>query len=449
MEDSICYELSPSQDVSYLQCKYTLFKRVINILSSITVSEAVDFDLMQKAFDLVVERNDCLRIQFFKSKGKLMQYFRKSVPATKIRRLKFATKEEQDAFINKTRLKPIKYLKGVVIEPYFIETYDKKNMIFFKVCHLILDVYGINVIYKDLLAVYQALKNGTELPEQPASFEEIVKADIQRGHNPRQEAKDLEFFTNLFYDNPEPFYAGLHGPDNAIWQKKLKQNHRGMKMFFIQNDTEAFRHSIDAELVLSIIEYCKAKNISLSNFLFYACTLTAARLNNNTRVMLPLCLYNCRTTVDEKSTAGSKVQSAAQHVFMNYKATFEENLQEFSDNQLKIYRHVGFSDRAFESLLHKMYRSSQLETYYSLTYSFVPLEKPEDIEFNMYTNGKGALPAYLIQFFDVKTNEIHMAYDVQTKITSGEQVKDFHEKYVHVLRQVVENPQVKLSEIAL
>ena len=67
----------------------------------------------------------------------------------------------------------------------------------------------------------------------------------------------------------------------------------------------------------------------------------------------------------------------------------------------------------------------------------------------MYTNGKGALPAYLIQFFDIKTNEIHMAYDVQTKITSGEQIKDFHEKYVHVLRQVVENPQVKLSEIAL
>ena len=66
MTEKQIYELTPAQDVPYLQCKYTLFKRVINILSSISLSEDIDFDVMKDAFNLVVERNDCLRIKFFK-----------------------------------------------------------------------------------------------------------------------------------------------------------------------------------------------------------------------------------------------------------------------------------------------------------------------------------------------------------------------------------------------
>ena len=100
-EEKICYELSPSQDVSYLQCRYTLFKRVINILTSISLSEDVDFELMEKAFNRVVERNDCLRIKFFKQKGKLMQYFEDERPYQKIPVVKYDTKEQFDAFIAK------------------------------------------------------------------------------------------------------------------------------------------------------------------------------------------------------------------------------------------------------------------------------------------------------------------------------------------------------------
>ena len=108
MTDKSCYNLSLSQDVAYMQCKYSLYKRVINILSSITIDEEVDFELMDQAFKLLVERNDCLRIRFFKKRGNLMQYFAdtgknpKKVPV-----LSFETKEQQDAFIDKVRKKAI------------------------------------------------------------------------------------------------------------------------------------------------------------------------------------------------------------------------------------------------------------------------------------------------------------------------------------------------------
>ena len=443
------YTLSPSQDVSYLQCKYSLFKRVINILSSITFTEEVDFDVMNQAYKLLVQRNDCLRTKFFKKKGQLLQYFDDYTEPKDVKVLSFETEEQQANFIDKVRKSPIKYLNGVVIEPYFIKTFDNRSMVFFKVCHLILDTYGINVIYRDLIAIYEALKNGTELPEAPASFEEVVKKDLEKSSNQDMTEKHLEYFTNLLTENAEPYYAGIHGPDQPFWQKQVAKHNRTMPMFIVNNDTQAYRYKIDRDIVEKVLSYCQENKFSPANLLFYASTLTLSKLNGNVKNMLPLCLYNCRVSAQEKSCAGSKVQSAACYTKFNYSESFEENLKAFSAEQLKLYRHVRFSDREFESLVHTVYRSSLFSSYYSLTYSLIPFDIPDGVEFNMYTNGKGALTAYVVQFLNARTMEIDMAYDVQTKITNEEDVRIYHSLYLNVLRQILDNPQIKIADINL
>ena len=89
------YDLNPSQEVSRLQTKYTLFKRVINILFSTTSDKPLDWKLMEKAYNKVVERNDCLRIRFVKKDKKLMQYFEKQPPKATVPVLTFKTKEDK------------------------------------------------------------------------------------------------------------------------------------------------------------------------------------------------------------------------------------------------------------------------------------------------------------------------------------------------------------------
>ena len=112
--DNKLYELTPSQEVICLQTKYTLFKRVVNILFSATTDKALDFNIMRKAFNLLVERNDSLRIRFIKKDKKLMQYFLDEYKYENIEVIKFNSKEEQESWINKKRKKAIKYLNGVV-----------------------------------------------------------------------------------------------------------------------------------------------------------------------------------------------------------------------------------------------------------------------------------------------------------------------------------------------
>ncbi|MBQ9790263.1 MAG: hypothetical protein IJW24_01555, partial [Clostridia bacterium] len=290
------YELTSGQEVVNLQAMLSIHKNVVNIMSSLTLDEDIDFELLKKAFNLVVERNDCLRIKFFKKGGKLVQIFEDERTIKDIPVLKFETEKEQMAFINKNTKKAIAYKKGVVIEPWFIKTFDNKSMVLMKVCHLVLDVYGINIIYKDLFDVYNTLKEGKELPEAPTSFEKMMQADLKKKHDPDYNQKNKEFFTEYFTSRENPYYAGVHGEKNPIWQKQLKKNRHAMKLFLFNNQTQGYAHDIEKPLVDKVMAYCAETKQSPANFLFYALSITASMMNGKVKNMLPMELCNCRGT---------------------------------------------------------------------------------------------------------------------------------------------------------
>lgn len=449
MENIKYYELNPSQEVVKLQCQYSLFKRVINIVSSATTTKKVDIHIMTKALNKLIERNDCLRLRFVKKDGKLMQYFLpyEEIEHQMVPHIKFSTPKQQEAFFEKIRKKPIDYMNGVVFEPYFCQTFDNKFMIVLKVCHLILDIYGLNNIYKDLFDVYQALIEDKELPPQPESFEKVVIKDLALKNNQEIKDRNTEFFTKYLTEREKPYYAGIHGPDEPVLKKQLAKNRHTSKMFFINNDTESYFHSIDKAIVSKAIEYCKEKHCSLANFFFYTLSVCCSKLNNDVKNMIPIELCNCRGTAVEKKTAGTKAQSIACYTVVEKEKTFEENFLAFSNEQSNLYRYIGFSDQEFQMLLHKIYKEPIMNTFYSMAFSFIPIQKSKDFDIQVYSNGKCALPAYLALMWDIESNNIDMLYDCYTKTHKKEDIDKFHKTYLSILNQVLQNSQIKIKDI--
>ena len=350
-------------------------------------------------------------------------------------------------FIEKKTKSAIAFKKGVVAEPWFIKTFDGKSMVLMKVCHLVLDVYGINIIYKDLFDVYNALKEGKELPPAPTSFEEMIKADLKKKHDPDYNKKNLEFFTDYFKTRENPYYAGVHGEENPIWQKQLKKGRHAMKLFLFNNQTQGYAHDINKELVDKVMAYCAETKQSPANYLFYALSITASKMNGNIKNMLPMELCNCRGTVSTKKGAGTKAQSVLCYTTVEQEKTFKESFDKFSNDQNILYRHIGFRDMDVQKLLHEIYKSSFLEIYYGIAFSFIPVMFPEGSKFMVYSNGSGALPCYIAQLYDVKEGNIKMAYDAQTKIINEEDIKVFHNNYLSVLEQVTANPDIRIEDI--
>ena len=69
------------------------------------------------------------------------------------------------------------------------------------------------------------------------------------------------------------------------------------------------------------------------------------------------------------------------------------------------------------------------------------------LHLNIYSNGKGALPAYIALMHNVKTNEIYANYDVQTQMCSPEQLIEFQNIYMNVVETVLNNPEKALKDL--
>lgn len=448
LTDKTIYDLSYSQFASYTQLLYTPFKCVINILISAETDKKLDFDIMKQAFNKIVERNDCLRMRFFMDKKELKQYFIPEDKFENIPVLTFKTKAEQEKFLKKTSKPAIKFLKGKVVEPYFINTYDGKSMILLKVCHLILDLYGLNIIFNDLFAVYDALKNNTPLPTAPGSFEEVLQKDLAVKHNDIATEKIYNYFENLYNSSPRPSYVGIHGNYSKVWLKQKKAGKYYMKRFIINNQTKGYAKEVSPEYVIPAIEYCKSHNTTISNFFFYCYCLALSKINDDTRYILPIELCNCRGTLKEKQCGGTKVLSIkGSHMNIDGEKTFAESVVECGKMQSYLYRYMSFKDIDMAQLLNKCYGLPFLGSVYPAIYSFVPYCPPDNVNFKVYSNGRFSEAAYIAVMYNEKDNCCTVNYDCQKKVTSDESIAAFHNAYLQIIKQVVENQDILIKDI--
>ena len=169
------YGLSYSQEIIDLQTKYALFKRVVNILFSITFDEGYNPQIMRKALDLLYQRNDCLRLRFVKEGKQTKQYFEPEAHPGEIETKAFSTVSSFEDFMRQFRKKGLDMFKGECMQVVFATNPSGKQMLICKVNHFVADTYGIGVLVGDLCAIYDALAGGKELPPEPGRFEDIIR----------------------------------------------------------------------------------------------------------------------------------------------------------------------------------------------------------------------------------------------------------------------------------
>ena len=445
MENKELYDLTASQKVIKLQFDHTLFKWVANILISETKEKEFDYEIMKKAINILVERNDCLRIHFVKQGKVLKQYFEDKKVIEDIPCLKFETKEEQDKFFNTTRKKVAKYLKGEVFIPHFIKTYDGKNMIFFKVSHFVVDMYGLYFLFDDLFKIYDALVNGTELPKEPRKFEDLIKHELTTAVNKDDEHE--AYYKNIFQTREEPTFLSFDGGKNKYCSARAKKGIRSGKFFLLRNDTDGFESSVSKDVTSKIMEYCEREKLSPANVLLYSLCVALSKINNDAKNLIPLELCNMRGTLAEKNCAGTKVKASAAYTTVDQNKTFNDAIHEYALELIENHRHAYYPELKLEMLIHGTYKSSMLSTYWPFSFSFVPFAMNKDWIYNVYSNGKSPQSAYIALFYNASTGELNMGYDFVKLLMNKEDVAKFHDAYVSVLTQIGNNPNILIKDI--
>ena len=443
------YEFNSSQDVIKLQTKYSLFNRVANIVFSTEIDAGFDKKLMAEAIDIVIERNDCLRIKFIKKDGKTFQYFEETRKIGGIPEIKFNFEGEKVKFLNGFRKKGLNVFKGETLKVVFATEVSGKQSIYFKISHYVADTYGIGVIVSDLLKVYEAMKEGKELPAAPGSFESVLQKDIAYKNNTELKAKDEEFFKDYYEGrHPEhPVYCGLHGNGSDRWMKEKKKGHFSMPYLFVRCDTEGYHFTIPAAIGAKAKQWCTENEIPLSTFYFTTCNIAASIVNDKEERLSPLMLLDCRGTMSERKAAGTKVQAISVYTQIDYNKSFSEIVKDAFADQNELYKHTRLTYLEVEAIQHKLWNYSMLSQVNNYAFSYIPMDAPDGVKFQIHSNGKGALTGYIALMASSKTDEIDVVYDVQKLMITGPQLAEFQNTYTRVIESVLNDSTKKLNDL--
>lgn len=448
------YDLIPSQDTMYLMQKYTLHKQIIQIPTSFMVDMDVDFNMLTKALNIEIERNDSMRLRFKKDGKKIKQYFLDSYKIDSVKVLSFKTEEEQNKFFEKDAITPVKFLKDECYRIYFFNGYNGYKGIYINSSHMVMDAMGILVFYFDLLSIYKALKTGSELPAPLYKYEDYIVKEHERCSNEKRFEKDRKFYDEYFRAAGEPTYSGVHGPAFLEKERKKKKNPDlkvpGAYSPFLDK-AAVIAKDFSPELSEKILEFCKSRSVAPESLLLLAMRTHLSALNGRDPYGFQLLLCNKRITYKDIRTGGCMAQPLQVQTYIEENMTFSEALDEFLRVRTSLYKHLSYPYTVARDQLRAIYDYSLIQGPASLMFSWLPIPvtdfKDYKFEFKTYNLGRYFSPLYAICYPNPKTGTVAMHYMYREKLITPENLETLHNNTIKVVEAGIENPDITIGEL--
>lgn len=448
------YDLIPSQQTMYLMVKYSFSKQLVQIPTSFTVSEILDFELLTKALNVVIERNDCLRLRFKKVDKQLKQYFLPSFRINRVPCKYFRSVEEQNAFFEKDAQVPVRFDKGECFRIYFYKTAGSDNGVYFNVTHLMMDALGAMIFYIDLLQVYRAMFLGEELPKAPYSYEEYINAEFERLSNEKKQKKHEEFYREYFAKGGEPFYAGVHGPA-FLEKQRIKKKNPDLRVPAAYNPIydkcKMVTKHIGTEEATKIFDFCQKHFIAPESLFMLGLRTHCSAINYRTDDVFMMATCSKRATVKEKNTVGCLTQPIQVRTIIPETATFAEGLDEYTSVRTQLYRHTEYPYITARDLSRDMYNYGLIQGPACMMFSWIPVplefEDGVKITFQNYDLGRYFTPLYTICSPDPRDKGINLNYMYRVKLSTAEDIEALHKNCMKVVLAGIENPDITIGEL--
>lgn len=448
------YDLIPSQQTMHLMLKYSIHKQVVQIPASFALEKDIDFEILFKALNVEIKRNDCMRLRFKKEGKAVKQYFLDSYRLGNVKILTFKTAQEQEEFFTKDAQTPVKYMKDECYRIYFFTGYNGYKGVYINVSHLVMDAMGIMVFFYDLLKVYQAIKNKTSLPKPLDKYEDYIVREQERVANQSRHDKAIRFYKEYFEKGGKPFYAAVHGP-------KFLEETRAKKKDPTITVPPAYNPLWDkadvSDLLISpedskkIFRFCLEKQIAPESLIMLGLRCYCSAINYRTPDVFMQLLCSKRITKTDKNTCGCTAQVLQVRTIIEEDKTFSEALAEFLRVRTDLYRHLSLPYTEALALSRQVFETSALQGPACLMFSWIPVPIGEyadfKFEFKTYNLGRYFSPLYVICFPDPETQGLHLHYMFRTKLISQDDIDALHKNMIKVLLAGIENPDITIGEL--
>lgn len=449
------YPLIPPQEMIQFMLKYSFFhKQVTQIPDSIIVSQKIDFDVMTEAFNIEIERNDCLRLVFFKQNGKIMQYFRDPYRIGSVPVYNFKSDEEREKVLTADAQKPIKMLKGEIFRLKYFTTFDGRYGVYINIHHLVMDNAAVFAFFNDLFAVYDHLKNGKPMPKPLGSYEDRIKRELAYVEDKSNLEKEKAAYTEYITRNGEPLYLGVEGPKllEAERKKKKDPSINAPSLFDpIHDKAELTKTTFSPELSEKFFAFCENNNVSPECLVQLALRMHLSKINNGHLDTYFICLCTRRRTLVEKRSGGTVTAPLPWRVHLEEDDTFMSALDKMADAQVWAFRHMDYPYLEYRDLQRELFNYSAAAGSSTMMFSWMPINEKSingwEYEYVGYGLGRYIMVLYTFAMKDAHTGCLKISCLHRTKFVSVEDIKALQNGTKRVLEIGLENPDISVKEL--
>lgn len=449
------YSLIPPQEMIQFMLKYSFFhKQVTQIPDSIIVSQKIDFDVMTEAFNIEIERNDCLRLVFFKQNGKIMQYFRDPYRIGSVPVYNFKSDEEREKVLTADAQKPIKMLKGEIFRLKYFTTYDGRYGVYINIHHLVMDNAAVFAFFNDLFAVYDHLKNGKPMPKPLGSYEDRIKRELAYVEDKSNLEKEKAAYTEYITRNGEPLYLGVEGPKllEAERKKKKDPSINAPSLFDpIHDKAELTKTTFSPELSEKFFAFCENNNVSPECLVQLALRMHLSKINNGHLDTYFICLCTRRRTLVEKRSGGTVTAPLPWRVHLEEDDTFMSALDKMADAQVWAFRHMDYPYLEYRDLQRELFNYSAAAGSSTMMFSWMPINEKSingwEYEYVGYGLGRYIMVLYTFAMKDAHTGCLKISCLHRTKFVSVEDIKALQNGTKRALEIGLENPDISVKEL--
>ncbi len=449
------YDLIPPQEMIQFMLKYSFFhKQVTQIPESITVTKEIDFKLMEKAFNIEIERNDCLRLRFLKKKGKIKQYFLNEYKVENIPVYNFNSESEQIDFFNADAEKPVKMLKDETFRIMFFRTCDNRYGVYINVHHLVMDNAAVFTFFADLFAVYDSLHDGSPMPKPLGKYEDMIIKELEYAADPENFKREEQAYKEFFEKDGDPMYLGVEGPKFLEAERKKKKDPSIMAPSLfdpVHDKAELTKRNIPYDDSQKIFRFMDDNGISGECLVQLAMRLHISKINNRYNDTYFIVLCPRRHNLKEKRAGGTMASPLPWRIVLPEETTFMQALNKLREVQFWAFKHMDYPYLEYRNLQQKMYNYPAAAGASTMMFSWFPLEKNTmnnwDYEFTGYSLGRYVMVLYSFAMKDVHSGCLKLSCMHRTKFVSVEDIESLFDGTEKALKLGIENPDITLGEI--
>lgn len=401
-----------------------------NICVSSIIDEVVDFNLLKKAINTLVELNESFRIKLCIENTIPMQYISDFMPfdidiielesMDKFKALEQSTVEEKFSLFdcNLFKFKLIKFSDG-------------KGGIILNIHHIISDSWSLGLTIKEILKIYHCLKSGNDYISDTFPYSNLINSEkVYKSSNRYEEDKK---FWNTYLENlSEPVTIP------SINKKVNLTSSLAKRTSFI----------MEKDMVKKISDFCVQKKISNYSFFMSIFALYIANVSNSNDLILGTPILN-RLNYKDKSTTGMFVTTMPFRFSLNNSDTFENFISNTSINLVSLLRHQKYP---YSDIIDNI-RDNDTDTpnLYNIAISY-QITKAVSKDIGNYEThwvfNNNCLNDMNIHLYDANnTGKIEIDYDYLSEKYTEEEIKANHARILHMINQVLKNPSILLSDI--